>query len=87
MTEASLSAVQSRMARAGLEWSLAVAAARSGLHCNTISNFERRTFRGAPESLAKLQAAYEAAGITFFAAGRGLAFVSQENLDWLGDVQ
>lgn len=56
---------QVRMARAALNWSLQQLADASGVHRNTISNFETGKFAGEASKLAALQAALEAAGVIF----------------------
>ena len=56
---------QVRMARAALNWSLADLAKASGVHRNTISNFETERFGGDPEKTAAIRAALEAAGVIF----------------------
>jgi transcriptional regulator with XRE-family HTH domain len=56
---------QVRMARAALNWSLADLAVASGVHRNTISNFETGRYGGSAEALAAVRAALEAAGIEF----------------------
>ena len=53
------------MARAALNWSLADLADASGIHRNTISNFETEKYAGADESLEAIQRALENAGIVF----------------------
>jgi transcriptional regulator with XRE-family HTH domain len=53
------------MARAALNWSLADLAEASGVHRNTISNFEIGKYGGTPDSLDALQRALEAAGVVF----------------------
>jgi transcriptional regulator with XRE-family HTH domain len=60
-----LKPAQVRMARAGLDWSLEDLAEASGVHRNTISNFERGIYEGEPNSLAKIRRALEKAGIEF----------------------
>jgi transcriptional regulator with XRE-family HTH domain len=62
---------QVRMARAALNWSLADLAAASGVHRNTISNFETGKFGGSDEALAAIRAALEAAGVEFIAENGG----------------
>jgi DNA-binding XRE family transcriptional regulator len=62
---------QVRMARAALEWSLAQLAEASGVHRNTISNFETGRYAGKPESLDAIRAALEAAGIIFIEENGG----------------
>lgn len=56
---------QVRMARAALNWSLADLAAASGVHRNTISNFETGRYGGSEEALAAVRAALENAGVIF----------------------
>lgn len=58
---------QVRMARAALNWSLSDLARVSGVHRNTISNFETEKYAGSPEALAAIRAALEAAGVIFVA--------------------
>lgn len=64
----SITAHQSRMARAALGWSIRETAAKAHLGTNTLTRFE-----GGGEAYIStaeaLRAAYEAAGITFIAAG------------------
>jgi transcriptional regulator with XRE-family HTH domain len=63
-------AIQSRMARSALNWSLEEAARHSGLHRNTISNFERGAYAGDPTTVASLRSAYEKSGVVFQEADR-----------------
>ena len=67
-TPMSITAHQSRMARAALGWSIRETAAKAQLGTNTLARFE-----GGGEAYIStaeaLRAAYEAAGITFIAAG------------------
>ncbi|WP_036283850.1 helix-turn-helix transcriptional regulator [Methylocystis sp. ATCC 49242] len=53
------------MARAALNWTLADLADASGVHRNTISNFETGKYAGSEEALAAIRAALESAGIVF----------------------
>lgn len=53
------------MARAALNWSLADLAKASGVHRNTISNFETQRFGGSHEAVEAIRAALEAAGVVF----------------------
>lgn len=62
---------QVRMARAALNWSLADLARASGVHRNTISNFETGKYAGEPEKLAAVRAALETAGVEFIAENGG----------------
>jgi transcriptional regulator with XRE-family HTH domain len=54
-----------REARAALNWSLERLAEASGIHRNTISNFETRKYLGEPEKLAAVKRALEYAGVIF----------------------
>jgi transcriptional regulator with XRE-family HTH domain len=54
-----------RAARAALNWSLERLAEASGVHRNTISNFETRKYDGEPEKLAAVKRALESAGVIF----------------------
>jgi transcriptional regulator with XRE-family HTH domain len=56
---------QVRMARAALNWSLQDLAKASGVHRNTISNYETGKYGGSEEALSAVRAALEAAGIEF----------------------
>ena len=56
---------QVRMARAALNWTLSDLAEASGVHRNTISNFETGKYAGSPEALAAIRAGLEGAGIIF----------------------
>ena len=63
------------MARAALNWSLADLAKASGVHRNTISNFETEKYGGEPDRLAAIRAALESAGVEFIAENGGGAGV------------
>jgi transcriptional regulator with XRE-family HTH domain len=54
-----------RSARAALNWSLDALAAASGVHRNTLSNFETRKYEGEPEKLAAVRRTLESAGVIF----------------------
>jgi transcriptional regulator with XRE-family HTH domain len=54
-----------RAARAALNWSLDDLAAASGVHRNTLSNFETRKYDGEPSKLAKAKNVLESAGVIF----------------------
>ena len=60
---------QSRMARAGLEWSLEDTAAAAGVSRRTVLRFERNHRDVRPELIADLRRAYEAAGVRFVEDG------------------
>ena len=56
---------QMRAARALLNWSLDRLADESGVHRNTLSNFETRKYDGDPEKVAAARKALRAAGVLF----------------------
>jgi transcriptional regulator with XRE-family HTH domain len=56
---------QMRAARAALNWSLDDLASASGVHRNTLSNFETRKYDGQPEKLAAVKRTLESAGVIF----------------------
>ncbi|MCM2292270.1 helix-turn-helix domain-containing protein [Allorhizobium sp. BGMRC 0089] len=57
---------QMRAARAILNWSLERLAAESGVHRNTLYNFETSKFAGKPETIAAAKEALMSAGALFF---------------------
>lgn len=63
-----ITALQSRMARAALGWSIRETADRVHVGVNTLSRFESggRAYTSTPDTL---QAAYETAGVEFLAKG------------------
>jgi len=56
---------QVRMARALLNWTLDQLADASGVHRNTISNFETSKYAGDPEKLAAIRCVLESHGVIF----------------------
>lgn len=62
---------QVRMARAALNWSLSDLAKASGVHRNTISNFETGKFGGSEAVRKSIREALEAAGVEFIAENGG----------------
>lgn len=56
---------QVRMARAALNWSAGDLSDASGVHRNTISNFETGKYAGSEEALYAIKATLEKAGIIF----------------------
>jgi DNA-binding XRE family transcriptional regulator len=56
---------QVRMARAALNWSLSDLAEASGVHRNTVSNYETGKYAGSPEALNAIRRALEGAGVVF----------------------
>jgi len=57
------------MARAALNWSLEDLAKAADVHRNTISNFETGKYAGDAETLTKIRAALEKAGVVFTNGG------------------
>jgi transcriptional regulator with XRE-family HTH domain len=53
------------MGRAALNWSLDQLAQASGVHRNTISNFETGKYNGEPEKLAAIKRTLQSAGVIF----------------------
>jgi transcriptional regulator with XRE-family HTH domain len=66
---------QVRMGRAALKWSLADLAKASGVHRNTISNFETERYAGSADVIVSIRAALETAGVEFIAENGGGAGV------------
>lgn len=66
-----MKSAQVRMARGALNWSLADLAKASGVHRNTISNFETGRYDMNPENIAKVREALEAAGVQFIEENGG----------------
>jgi transcriptional regulator with XRE-family HTH domain len=64
-TQAMISPVQARMARAALGWTLADLAERTQLKPNTVHNFERGEGRSRRSTLATIRRAFEDAGVEF----------------------
>jgi transcriptional regulator with XRE-family HTH domain len=60
---------QMRAARAALNWSLDDLASASGVHRNTLSNFETRKYDGEPEKLVAAKHTLESAGVIFIEEG------------------
>jgi transcriptional regulator with XRE-family HTH domain len=56
---------QMRMGRSVLYWSAEHLAEKSGVHRNTISNFESGKYVGDPETVAAVKQALESAGVIF----------------------
>lgn len=65
-----VTSAQMRAARGLLNWSVRELSDRSGVHRNTITNFETEKSGGDPETLHKLMSALEAAGVEFTNGGR-----------------
>ncbi|WP_306111372.1 MULTISPECIES: helix-turn-helix transcriptional regulator [unclassified Roseovarius] len=59
------------MARAALNWSLADLSSASGVHRNTISNYETGRYELNAENSQKVKTALEAAGVEFIAENGG----------------
>ncbi len=58
-----------------MNWSVRDLSEKSGVHRNTITNFETGKSGGDPDTLAKLQRALEAAGVEFIPENGGGAGV------------
>ncbi|MEM9212635.1 MAG: helix-turn-helix transcriptional regulator [Pseudomonadota bacterium] len=56
---------QVRMARAALNWKLVDLEKASGVHRNTISNYETEKYGGTEATLIAIREALEAAGVEF----------------------
>jgi transcriptional regulator with XRE-family HTH domain len=54
-----------RAARGLLNWTVRELSARSGVHRNTINNFETGKSGGDPETIARMRDAFEVAGVEF----------------------
>ena len=63
-----MKAIQSRMARAALDWSLSDAASASGLGRATLARFELDQ-QVSEDTLQKLRSAYEREGVEFIKGG------------------
>lgn len=63
------------MARAALNWTVRDLAEATGLHRNTISNFEVGRFEGDPETLAVIERVLREAGVEFIDENGGGAGV------------
>jgi len=63
------------MARAALNWSVRDLAHASGLHRNTITNFETGRYAGDPETLSVIEQTLKDAGVQFIAENGGGAGV------------
>lgn len=66
-----MTSAQVRAARGLVNWSVRELAERSGIHRNTITNFETGKSAGDPGTLAAIRAALEAAGVVFIAENGG----------------
>ncbi len=60
-----VTSAQMRAARGLLNWSVRELSDRSGVHRNTITNFETGRSGGDPETMHKLRHAMEVAGVIF----------------------
>jgi transcriptional regulator with XRE-family HTH domain len=66
-----VTSAQMRAGRGLLNWSVRTLAEKSGIHRNTITNFETGRSGGDPETLKALRMALEAAGVEFIAENGG----------------
>lgn len=48
-----------------MNWTVRDLADRSGVHRNTITNFETERYAGSPDAIAAIRAALESAGVIF----------------------
>lgn len=60
-----MTSAQVRAARGLLNWTVRDLAERSGIHRNTITNFETGRYAGSAEAVAAIRAALESAGVIF----------------------
>lgn len=65
-----VTSAQMRAARGLVNWSVRVLSEQSGVHRNTITNFETGKSGGDPETMARLVEALEAAGVEFTNGGQ-----------------
>jgi transcriptional regulator with XRE-family HTH domain len=75
-------ASQVRMARAAVRWSLETAAAKAGLHRNTLYSLENGRTLGDERTLTMIRKALEAEGIEFLddnGNGSGVRYKDYEN--------
>ena len=70
-----ITATQCRMARAALQLGVRELASLAGVSAMTVTRFENGHSGGAPETLAAMQKALEAAGVEFIAENGGGAGV------------
>ena len=66
-----MTSAQVRAARGLLNWTVRELSERSGVHRNTITNFETGRYQGSEGALAALRAALESAGVEFLDNGLG----------------
>jgi len=66
-----MTSAQVRAARGLVNWTVRDLAERSGVHRNTITNFETGRFAGSADVIAAIQAVLEAAGVEFIAENGG----------------
>jgi transcriptional regulator with XRE-family HTH domain len=71
--------VQSRMARAALDWSLDSLAAASGVNRKTILRFEREDASTREASLRAIRKAFEEAGVRFVRDGAAAGALAPSN--------
>jgi transcriptional regulator with XRE-family HTH domain len=60
-----MTSAQVRAARGLINWTVRDLAEKSGVHRNTITNFETGRYAGSPEAVAAIRAALELAGVVF----------------------
>ncbi|HEY9147520.1 MAG TPA: helix-turn-helix transcriptional regulator [Gammaproteobacteria bacterium] len=67
-----MTSAQVRAARGLVNWTVRELSERSGVHRNTISNFETGRYAGSPEVVSAIRAALEGAGVCFIDDGVSL---------------
>jgi transcriptional regulator with XRE-family HTH domain len=60
-----MTSAQARAARGLLNWTVRDLSERSGLHRNTVTNFETGRYAGRPEAVDAMQSALESGGVVF----------------------
>ena len=60
-----MTSAQVRAARGLINWTVRDLSERSGIHRNTITNFETGRYGGSADAAAAIRAALEAAGVVF----------------------
>jgi transcriptional regulator with XRE-family HTH domain len=66
-----VTSAQVRMARAALNWTVRDLAEATGLHRNTITNFEVGRYAGDQNSISVIETVLQSAGIEFIAENGG----------------
>jgi transcriptional regulator with XRE-family HTH domain len=66
-----MTSAQVRAARGLINWTVRDLSEKSGVHRNTITNFETGRYAGSAEAIAAIRAALEAGGVEFIAENGG----------------